>query len=217
MSFFDKVIGIDELRFGLSRKLIALIVTAGGILTFFLPLVATTPQVMDKTEWSAYEAVTYVYQSGLVRSSSDALLFPVEIIAAYLLLPLALYVVIISRTQRKLMHIGLAGLALVIYAWTRAGETFETLFYRNYPTAELTPGKHVDFIKLLLVLSAIMGSLLVLTACEWLDGRSSPLIAHSEMSPQTTSEPELIDAEISQNAERGNDGERSRRQLHLRS
>lgn len=194
--FWDKVLGLDELRFGLVRKLLGLIVIVVAVLTFFLPLVGTNPPVMDRGEWSAFDIVSYDYQADLVRSSSDLFNFPVEIAVAYLLVPIAFYVVMIARSQRRLVPIAAAGLALGLYGWSRAGETFDVAIYRNFPATEAPAGHQVAFGELMVALLLIMAILLFLTASEYLDGETKVRRMPPLRAPRMPAEPPFIQAEV---------------------
>lgn len=194
MSFFNKLAGLDELRFGLTRKLLSLLLVATGLASFFLPLVKTNPEVMNQIEWSPYEMATYAYQARLVRSLNDAYAFPVEIATVYLLLLLALYVIALSRSQRWLVHISVLGLGLMICGLTRAADSFELLFYQNYPPAELTPGKHVHFLNLMLILVTVLTCVLFVTVSESLDVERRPKLTNPD--PVEPKEPEFIVAEF---------------------
>jgi len=193
--FWNKVTGVDELRFGLTRKLLALIVIALGILTFFLPLVSVNPPVMSQTDWSAFDIVSFVSQGDLVRSSSDLQLFPVEIAIVYSLLLIAFYVVSIARSQRRLLHIGVVGIGLILYGWSRAANTFEVALYRNYPATEISPGQHVMFGDLMAAQLLVIGALLFLATSEFLDA-GTPLKVPRPCQSPTKREPEFIHAEV---------------------
>jgi hypothetical protein len=49
-SFWDILVGNGS-PLGPKRRLLALIVVAGGILTFFLPLISTQPPVLQTSDW----------------------------------------------------------------------------------------------------------------------------------------------------------------------
>jgi hypothetical protein len=192
---WNQVTGAEELRFGLVRKLLSLVILAFAILSFFLPLVSVSPPVMSKAEWSPLDLVSYVYQAGLVRSSSDLLNFPVEIALAYLLLPIAFYVVTVPRSQRRMIHIAVIGIGLVLYGWTRVDDSFAVAVFRDFPSTEITSTPHVASSELLAVLLLIMGCLLFISTSELLDGkrrRSLPPLTTSRCKP----EPEFIRAEV---------------------
>jgi hypothetical protein len=192
---WNQVTGAEELRFGLMRKLLALIVLAFAIFSFFLPLVSVTPPVMNQAEWSLLDLTSYVYQARLVRSTSDLLNFPVEFALAYLLVPLAFYVVTVSRSQRRLIHIGVLGIGLVLYGWTRAADTFPVVFFRDYPPTEITSTPHVGPGALVAMLLFVLGSLLLITVSEFLDGKrrgSLPTLT----TVRRKREPEFIQAEV---------------------
>jgi hypothetical protein len=210
--FWDKVLGIDELRFGLVRKLLAMIVIVVGVLTFVLPLVSTNPPVMDKPDWSPLEIVSYDYRAELVRSSSDLFNFPVEIAVAYLLMPVAFYVVMIARSQRRLVHLAVIGIGLIVYGWSRAAETFDVALYRNFPVTEAPTGRHVSLTELLVALVLVMGALLFLSASEFLDGDSRSQKARFTKISHAAGDPEFIQAEV---VSQGEEGKPRPEPLHL--
>jgi hypothetical protein len=192
---WNKITGADELRFGLTRKLLVLVVLALAVLSFFLPLVSVSPPVMSQTRWSAFDIVSYVYQAGLVRSSSDLLNFPIEFALAYILALIAFYVLTLRRSQRTLVHIGVFGVGLLLYGWTRAAETFGIALFRDFPATEITSTPKVGFNDLLAALLLIMSSLLFITASEFIDGRPLPILPPIAEVP-LKGEPELIYAEV---------------------
>jgi hypothetical protein len=192
---WNQITGAEELRFGLMRKLLALIVLALAVFCFFLPLVSVTPPVTNQAEWSSLDLVSYLYQAGLVRSISDLLNFPVEFALAYLLMPIAFYVVTVLRSQRTIIQIAALGIGLVLYGWTRAADSFAVAFFRDYPSTEITSTPHVQSGALLSVLLLIMGCLMFISLSEFLDGkrrRSLPTLT----TVRRTREPEFIQAEV---------------------
>jgi hypothetical protein len=192
---WNQVTGAEELRFGLVRKLLALLVLAFAVFSFFLPLVSVTPPVMNQTEWSPLDLVSYVYQTGLVRSSSDLLNFPVEFALTYLLVPFAFYGVTVPSSQRRLIHITVLGIGLLIYGWSRAADTFAVAMFRNYPSTEITSTPHVGSNELFGVLLLIMGCLLFISISEFLDGKRRRILP--SLTPvRGKREPEFIQAEV---------------------
>jgi hypothetical protein len=59
-SFWDILAG-NGLAMGPKRRSLALVVVAGGILTFFVPLVSTYPPVLQITDWSPFNIVRQMY------------------------------------------------------------------------------------------------------------------------------------------------------------
>jgi hypothetical protein len=192
---WNKITGADELRFGLARKLLALVVLALAVLSFFLPLVSASPPVMSQARWSAFDIVSYVYQANLVRSSSDLLNFPIELASAYLLVLIAFYVVTVRKSQRPLVHIAVLGIGVVLYGWTRAANTFGTALFRDFPPTEISSTPQVGFSDLLAALLLIMSGLLFITATEFLDGRPLPILPPAAEVPLKRAA-ELIYAEV---------------------
>jgi len=67
------------------------------------------------------------------------------------------------------------------------------VLYRNFPSAELLPGRHVAVYELMLALVAVMGMLLFIAAGEFLDGEMRRKLP--EMVKERP-EPEFIQAEV---------------------
>jgi hypothetical protein len=196
-TFYEKVLGIDEVRFGPRRKLLALIVIAVGMLTFFLPLVTTNPAVLGKTQWSGFDILSHVYQRELLPSRVELVLFPGYFAIVYLLMVFALFVVYFFQSQRALVHIAVVGIILALHSWGWDKGNFEITFYRNYPFNELPPGRHVAFGQLILALIAVMGVLLLIVSSEALDAEpSAKRIQTSEQPRGASTEPEFLEVEI---------------------
>lgn len=192
---WNQVTGAEELRFGLTRKLLTLIVLAFAVFSFFLPLVYVTPPVMSQPEWSPYEVISYVYQAALIRSASDVLNFPVEFALAYFLVPVAFFVVIVPRSQRRMIHIAVLGIGLALYGWNRSADSFAVVMFRDFPSTEITSTPHVGSGELHAVLLLIMLCLLLITCSEFLDGKRRPSLPY-QATVRRKREPEFIHAEV---------------------
>lgn len=97
-TFYEKVVGFD-VHLGPRRKLLAIAVLGVGLLIFFVPLVATDPQVLGKAHWSMFDVVSNVYAGDFFPSRVEIVSFPVAVPIACLLMLCSLVMCLFSLTR----------------------------------------------------------------------------------------------------------------------
>jgi hypothetical protein len=142
-SFWDILVGNGS-PLGPKRRLLALIVVAGGILTFFLPLISTQPPVLQTSDWSPFAIVRQIYIGRLPQPICERcgepairslLALPLDVAVVYGLILSAL-VVLCVRKSAALAWIGIVGANLSLATYMLRGGTnfatkweFEKTFY----------------------------------------------------------------------------------------
>jgi hypothetical protein len=97
---------------GKRRKWLALLVIAIGICTFFLPMVILDTPLLNRTEWSALNIVSKVYEHKLPVQGGRLDEGLIEIALIYLLMPFALMALYLPGPPKALMVISGIGFVL---------------------------------------------------------------------------------------------------------
>lgn len=148
---------------GEERKLLALLVIAIGVCTFFLPMVSLKPPLLNRTEWSALNIVSHVYERKLPVPGGRLDEGLIEIGLTYLLLPFALIATYLPGPPRALKVI--SGIGFVCGSLARFWEhTFMNTFGWEY----FAPG-HMTHGPAWWILPWIMPALLAICFAKRLD------------------------------------------------
>jgi len=142
-SFWDILAGNGP-PMGPKRRSLALIVVAGGILTFFVPLVSTRPPVLRTTDWSPFDIVRQMYLGHLPQPICERcgepmirslLALPFDVAVVYGLMLSALGALCFRKTA-VLAWIGIVGITFSLQTYMVTGGTnfatkwgFEWTFY----------------------------------------------------------------------------------------
>jgi len=110
---------------GRPRRVLALVVIGMGLVTFFIPLIAINPPVLETTHWSAFRTVSRMYEGRLPEPVCERcgeplvrslLALPFEVTAAYLLLACALAALFFPESPKVLTAVGTIG-SLLCLTW----------------------------------------------------------------------------------------------------
>jgi hypothetical protein len=124
---------------GARRRLLALLVSALGLLTFFVPLVSIDPPVAGRTYWSPFNVADEMYQGRLPKPTwcercgepivSSVVALPLDISIDYLILVLALAALCFPESPGSLG--GLAFTAAMGSGWAHKSRStgFARTFY----------------------------------------------------------------------------------------
>ena len=151
--------------FGKTRKQMAFVILAIGLLTFTVPLVSTTPPVMGRTQWSAWNIAAQVYARKLPVPDGRFDEALVEIALIYLLMLFALVALCFPRSEKPVRFLAGVGFAISSLAkFWRFG--FVQTFYGYFGH---TRNWHVGAGPAWFVLPFIMPALLLVSFRETLD------------------------------------------------
>lgn len=202
---------------GTGRRLLALVVVAFGMGTFFQPLILTNPAVMGRSRWSAWTIARELHAGHLPHSATQGVGYiPPDVALTYVALLLALGAICFVPAPRLLAAIAFFGGVAVcntpIFDFNKS--SFLRLFYG---TSWSPPGSgvQVDFHQLTIAALVVMTALfLIALDAIWDTRRRKPRptevdsdglllnartveILESKISPRGTAQgPEFIDAEV---------------------
>jgi hypothetical protein len=126
---------------GRRRRALALVVIGIGLVTFFIPLIAINPPVLETTRWSAFRTVYLMYEGRLPEPVCERcgeplvrslLALPFEVSVAYLLLVCALGTLFFAESPRTLCVIGAIGSLFCLRMGIATNWAFEQTFYGTF-------------------------------------------------------------------------------------
>jgi hypothetical protein len=109
-----------------------------GLVTFFIPLIAINPPVLETTHWSAFRTVYRMYEGRLPEPVCERcgeplvrslLALPFEMTVAYLLLVCALVALFFPESPKVLTAVGTIGSLLCLHMGVATDWAFEETFY----------------------------------------------------------------------------------------
>jgi len=107
-------------------------------MTFFIPLIAINPPVLETTHWSAFRTVHRMYEGRLPEPVCERcgeplvrslLALPFEVTVAYLLLVCALAALFFPESPKILTVVGTIGSLLCLHMGVATDWAFEETFY----------------------------------------------------------------------------------------
>lgn len=159
---------------GPRRRSLAFLAVLTGLLTFFLPIVSTDPEVMGIAHWSVWNISWQIYEGNLLPNRDDLLSsIPMMPLAILVLLFLAFVVLCVSPSSRTLTKIAATG-CFTGWFWRGDRISFEELFYGNVSHDRSSLIQHVGSTQLTILLLASTGSLLFVATNERWDSAETP-------------------------------------------
>jgi hypothetical protein len=214
--FWDILYG-DGNPLGPRRRSILRIVATVGILTFFVPLIATDPPVLSKAQWSVFDLALHVCQRELPPSNhwaTDLVKLPPDPALLYLLLLSIMVVLFFPSLHRHLAAMSAIGILLNSEMWKFQDVDFERTFYGHLSyNSNSSLARHVGIGQLVLALLVVFGSVLFVVVQEDLEGESPQERRKIGEGACGSEEPEFLNAEIL-SPEEGRHRADRRRRLH---
>ena len=177
-----------------------LVIVSAGILTFFVPLITTSPAVLGKGRWSVFDLAWHVGQGELPPShwSIHIVRLPLDPALIYLLLMCVLVAVFLPQVHKRLAWIAVLGIFLTLEMWQFDDVDFERTFYEQASyRSNFSLVHHVGFGQLVLALLCVYGSILFVVVREDLDTDIElPRLPQTVEASPDAGEPEFLDAEI---------------------
>jgi hypothetical protein len=149
-------------------RVVALLIIAFGILTFFVPLITVDPPVAGATHWSAFDIVLQMYKGSLPSPICERcgeplvrslIALPFEITLIYLLMAAALIPLSVPYASKAVATIAALGTAGGLYLSRFATRwAMEETFYGRWSRVQ-----HVHYGALQLALILIMAALFLVS------------------------------------------------------
>ena len=117
---------------GERRRRFALLVIAMGIYTFFVPLIIVDPPVLNRTEWSALNIASTIYERKLPVPGGRFDVGLLQIALVYVLMLPALITLYLPGPPRALMVISTIGFAFSSFARFWSGTFYRTFGYYGH-------------------------------------------------------------------------------------
>jgi hypothetical protein len=190
-------------RLGAVTRTLGALVIGAGLLTFFVPLITTSPPVLGRTHWSPLEIIVQMCAGQLPRShgthsvSSADVLFSIPLMfTAMNVLDLAALAALFLSPYPKLLR-GIAWAELCMcWFWRGDRLRFELLFYGTFSYRDgFSLVRHVSIWQLTFVLVAVMGVIWLLSMEDDIEDRTVDLAVAAD-GTQGSRPPEVLDAEI---------------------
>lgn len=170
--FWDILFG-EGAPLGRRRTLLLLLIVSAGLLTFFVPLITTSPAVLGKERWSIFDVAWHVGQKELPPSnwSIHVVRLPLDPAFVYLLLLGVLSALLfLPRLHKRLAWMALLGIFLTLEMGQFDDVDFERTFYEQASyRSNFALVHHVDFGQLVLTLLGVYGAILFVVMREDLD------------------------------------------------
>ncbi|HUJ94261.1 MAG TPA: hypothetical protein VLW84_03275 [Terriglobales bacterium] len=192
-TFYEKLIGFDEIRFSPRRKLFAAVVLGAGFLTFFLPLIGIDHPVLNRTQWSMFDVISNVYHGTLFPSRTELGSIPIALPIIYLIMLCSFLVICFFRSQNALRFATIAGILLAVRSWYWERTDFERMFH-SASGSQAWP--HVNLAPLSLSLLGLMSALLYITITDNLDSGFLPKGSPHPEPPRNAQATEILSIEI---------------------
>jgi hypothetical protein len=151
---------------GRQRKSLAFLALGLGLATFFGTLVVVNPAVMSRSQWSAVDMVSGIWDGTFPPPKGGGFgIVLIDLALAYLLILVALITFCFSRSQKLLKVVGLIGCLLSIEALGRGDRSFKVTFF-GVATAQ---GNTINYGAAMYMLPLAMAALVLISVLDSLD------------------------------------------------
>jgi hypothetical protein len=152
---------------GRRRKSLVFLALGIGLATFVGTLVIIDPAVMGRSQWSAFDMASGIWDGTFPPSAGGGVgIVLIDLALAYLLMLFSLLLFCFSRSQKLLKLIGLIGCLLAVEALGRGEQSFKGMFFGLVPAAGHAT---IDYGVAMYVLSLAMSVLLLISMLDLLD------------------------------------------------
>lgn len=116
-------------RVATTQRVGAALVIATGLVSFFVPLITTTPSVMGKRQWSLFDVIWQLQLGSLQGSAADLIVPGVAFGLPYLLMLLAMVCLWVFPDADFLARVGIAGAIVASLIFRFGNMDLEVIFY----------------------------------------------------------------------------------------